>query len=286
MKEVKSVIHAHGLDIRLSSSVESDYISLTDIAKYRSADSNVVIQNWLRNRNTIEYLGLWETLNNPNFKPLEFEGFKKEAGLNGFVLSPKKWIDTTNAIGIISRAGRYGGTFAHSDIAFEFASWISPEFKLYIIKDYQRLKSDESYTKALNWTVKREIAKTNYKIHTDAIKENLIPPEVSKLDAGYTYASEADIINMALFGKTAKQWRNEHKKEKGNMRDAATIEQLIILANLETMNAELIREGRSQSERLYRLNQIAIYQMESLLRNNPKSVQQLKRLQKNNLFLK
>ena len=240
----------------------------------------------MRIRGTIEFLGLWETLNNPDFKLVEFDQFKKDAGRNSFVLSPQKWINTTNAIGIISRAGRYGGTFAHSDIAFEFASWISPEFKLYIIKDYQRLKSDESYTKALNWTVKREIAKTNYKIHTDAIKENLIPPQVSKVDEGYTYATEADVINIALFGKTAKQWRNEHRGEKGNMRDAATIEQLIILANLETMNAELIREGVSQSDRLFRLNQIAIYQMKSLLRNNPKSIQQLKRLQKSSLLLK
>ena len=287
MKEIKSVIHAHGVDIRLSSSAESDYISLTDIAKYHNPEAPAdVIKNWMRIRSTIEFLGLWETLNNPNFKLVEFDQFKKDAGRNSFVLSPQKWINTTNAIGIISKSGRYGGTLAHSDIAFEFASWISPEFKLYIIKDYQRLKSDESYTKALNWTVKRELAKTNYKIHTDAIKENLIPPEISKIAEGYTYASEADVINIALFGKTAKQWRNEHKEQKGNMRDAATIEQLIIVANLETMNAELIREGIPQADRLYKLNQIAIYQMESLLRNNPKSIQRLKRLQKNNLFIK
>ncbi|MDY2739990.1 MULTISPECIES: KilA-N domain-containing protein [Acidaminococcus] len=280
MKEIKSVIHAHGIDIRLSSSAESDYISLTDIAKYHNPDAPAdVIKNWMRIRGTIEFLGLWEKLHNPDFKLVEFDQFKNDSGRNSFVLSPQKWIKDTNAMGIISRSGRYGGTFAHSDIAFEFASWISPEFKLYIIKDYQRLKSDESHAKALDWTVKRELAKTNYKIHTDAIKENLIPSEISKTEEGYTYASEADVINIALFGKTAKQWRNEHKGEKSNMRDAATIEQLIILANLETMNAELIREGIPQSERLYRLNRIAIYQMSSLLQNKPKSVQRLKQLQ-------
>ena len=224
MKEIKSVIHAHGIDIRLSSSAESDYISLTDIAKYHNPDAPAdVIKNWMRIRGTIEFLGLWEKLHNPDFKLVEFDQFKNDSGRNSFVLSPQKWIKDTNAMGIISRSGRYGGTFAHSDIAFEFASWISPEFKLYIIKDYQRLKSDESHAKALDWTVKRELAKTNYKIHTDAIKENLIPSEISKTEEGYTYASEADVINIALFGKTAKQWRNEHKGEKSNMRDAATM---------------------------------------------------------------
>ena len=278
MKNIKAIIHANGIDIRVSSSVESDYISLTDIAKYRSDDPNAVIQNWLRNRNTIEFLGLWEKMNNPTFKPLEFEGFKKEAGLNGFTLSPKKWIETTNAIGIISKSGRYGGTYAHSDIAFEFASWISPEFKLYIIKDYQRLKTNESHQQALTWNVKREIAKTNYRIHTDAIKENLLPPHLSKQEITFTYASEADLINKALFGITAKEWRQKNPYTKGNIRDVATIEQLIVLANLETMNAEFIREGLPQSDRLFRLNQIAIYQMNSFLKNPPKSIQELKKL--------
>ncbi|MBM6732875.1 DNA-binding protein [Megasphaera sp. ASD88] len=279
MKDIKAIIHANGIDIRVSSSVEADYISLTDIAKYRSDDPNAVIQNWLRNRNTIEFLGLWEKMNNPTFKPLEFEGFKKEAGLNGFTLSPKKWIEATNAIGIISKSGRYGGTYAHSDIAFEFASWISPEFKLYIIKDYQRLKTNESHQQALAWSVKREIAKTNYRIHTDAIKDNLLPPHLSKQEITFTYASEADLINKALFGITAKEWRQKNPDAKGNIRDAATIEQLIVLANLETMNAEFIREGLPQSDRLFRLNQIAIYQMNSFLTNTPKSIQELKKLQ-------
>ena len=280
MPNIKNTINAKGIEIRVNSSTEADYISLTDIAKYRSDDPTAVIQNWLRNRNTIEFLGLWETLNNPNFKPLEFEGFKKEAGLNGFTLSPKKWIENTNAIGLISKSGRYGGTYAHSDIAFEFASWISPEFKLYIIKDYQRLKSDESHTKAIEWNVKREIAKTNYRIHTDAIKENLIPPTLSKSQISLTYASEADVINIALFGVTAKQWRQIHPESKGNIRDSATIEQLIVLANLESLNAVLIADGISQAERLFRLNQIAIFQLQSLWKDSLKSVENLKKLQK------
>ena len=278
MNKVEGIINANGIPIRVSSTSEADYISLTDIAKYRSDDPAAVIQNWLRNRNTIEFVGLWDKLNNPNFKLLEFEGFKKEAGLNGFVLSPQKWINATNAIGIISKSGRYGGTFAHADIAFEFASWISPEFKLYIIKDYQRLKSDESHIKAIDWSVKREIAKTNYRIHTDAIKENLIPPNLSRQQIAFTYASEADVINMALFGMTAKDWRKVNPGAKGNIRDVATIEQLIVLANLETLNAEFIREGMSQEERLWRLNNIAVYQMNSILSGNLKSVESLKKL--------
>lgn len=280
MTTINSIINANGLDIRISSINEDDYISLTDIAKYRSDDPTAVIQNWLRNRNTLEFLGLWEQMNNTNFKPLEFEVFRNEAGLNSFVLSPKKWIKATNAIGMISKSGRYGGTYAHSDIAFEFASWISPAFKLYLIKDYQRLKSDESHKKAIEWNVKREIAKTNYRIHTDAIKENLIPPNLTKKEINYTYASEADIINMALFGMTAKQWRANNEKSKGNIRDDASIEQLIVLSNLETMNAQFIKEGLSQDERLYRLNQIALYQMKSLLSNTSKSIERLKQLQK------
>ena len=280
MPIIKSTINANGIEIRVSSTNESDYISLTDIAKYRSDDPNAVIQNWLRNRNTIEFLGLWEKLNNPNFKPLEFEGFKKEAGLNAFTLSPKKWIESTNAIGIISKSGRYGGTYAHTDIAFEFASWISPEFKLYIIKDYQRLKADESHVKQIDWNIKREIAKSNYKIHTDAIKEKLILPTLSNVQISHTYASEADIINVALFGITAKDWRKMNPDAKGNIRDTATIEQLIVLSNLESMNAVFIREGLSQSERLFRLNQIAIFQLQSLWKESPKIIENLKKLQK------
>ena len=280
MPIIKSTINANGIEIRVNSTNESDYISLTDIAKYRSDDPNAVIQNWLRNRNTIEFLGLWEKLNNPNFKPLEFEGFKKEAGLNAFTLSPKKWIESTNAIGIISKSGRYGGTYAHTDIAFEFASWISPEFKLYIIKDYQRLKADESHVKQIDWNIKREIAKSNYKIHTDAIKEKLILPTLSNVQISHTYASEADIINVALFGITAKDWRKMNPDAKGNIRDTATIEQLIVLSNLESMNAVFIREGLSQSERLFRLNQIAIFQLQSLWKESLKSIKNLKKLQK------
>ena len=282
MTTINSIINANGLDIRISSINEDDYISLTDIAKYRSDEPAAVIQNWLRNRNTLEYLGLWEQMNNTNFKPLEFEEFRSQAGLNSFTLSPQKWTKATNAIGIISKSGRYGGTYAHSDIAFEFASWISPAFKLYLIKDYQRLKADESHKKAIEWNVKREIAKTNYRIHTDAIKENLIPPNLTKQEIHYTYASEADIINMALFGMTAKQWRANNPKTKGNIRDDATIEQLIVLSNLETMNAQFIKDGLSPDERLYRLNQIAMYQMKSLLSNSVRSIERLKQLQDKN----
>ena len=212
--------------------------------------------------------------------PVEFDQFKQEAGTNSFVLPPQKWIDRTNAIGITSKSGRYGGTYAHTDIAFEFASWISPEFKLYIIKDYQRLKSDESHAKAIEWNVKREIAKSNYKIHTDAIKENLIMPTLTNAQISYTYASEADVINVALFGITAKAWRKMHPEAKGNIRDTATIEQLIVLSNLESMNAVFIREGLSQSERLFKLNQIAIFQLQSLWKEPVKSIQNLKKLQK------
>lgn len=281
MTTINSIINANGLDIRISSINEDDYISLTDIAKKQNPEFPAdVVKNWLRSRNTIEFLGVWEQLNNPNFKLVEFDQFRNEAGLNSFVLSPQKWIKTTNAIGMISKSGRYGGTYAHSDIAFEFASWISPAFKLYLIKDYQRLKSDESHKKAIEWNVKREIAKTNYRIHTDAIKENLIPPNLTKKEINYTYASEADIINMALFGMTAKQWRANNEKSKGNIRDDASIEQLIVLSNLETMNAQFIKEGLSQDERLYKLNQIALYQMKSLLSNTSKSIERLKQLQK------
>lgn len=281
MPIIKSIINANGIEIRVSSTNESDYISLTDIAKKRNPEFPAdVIKNWMRSRSTIEFLGLWEKLNNPNFKLVEFDQFKQEAGTNSFVLPPQKWIDRTNAIGIISKSGRYGGTYAHTDIAFEFASWISPEFKLYIIKDYQRLKTDESHIKQIDWNIKREIAKSNYKIHTDAIKEKLILPTLSNAQISYTYASEADVINVALFGITAKAWRKMHPEAKGNIRDTATIEQLIVLSNLESMNAVFIREGLSQSERLFRLNQIAIFQLQSLWKEPVKSIQNLKKLQK------
>jgi len=279
MNKIEGTITANGIVIRVSSTNTADYISLTDIAKKRNPEFPAdVVKNWLRARSTIEFLGLWEQLNNPNFKLVEFDQFKQGAGSNSFVLSPQKWIETTNAIGIKSKSGRYGGTFAHSDIAFEFASWISPEFKLYIIKDYQRLKSDESHAQAIDWNVKREITKANYKIHTDAIKAHLIPPNLTKVQISYTYASEADLINTALFGITAKQWRTQYPKA-GNIRDNASIEQLIVLSNLETMNAEFIREGLSSAERLFRLNQIAIYQLNSIFSGNQKSIDTLKKLQ-------
>ncbi len=278
MKDVKSTINANGVEIRVASSNEADYISLTDIAKKRNPEFPAdVVKNQLRSRSTIEFLGLWEKIYNPDFKLVEFDQFKNAAGENSFVLTPQKWISTTNAIGITSKSGRYGGTYAHSDRAFEFASWISPEFKLYIIKDYQRLKADESHAKSLDWNIKREITKSNYRIHTDAIKENLIP-NLTPQQIACKYASEADLINVALFGQTAKQWRNQHSESKGNIRDEATIEQLIVLANLESLNAEYIREGISPAERLSKLNKIAIYQLNSLWNNSLKSIEKLKSL--------
>lgn len=264
-------LNANGTEISLITppNQKDDYISLTDIAKYRNPDDPAgVIANWLRNRNTIEYLGLWEQMNNPSFNPLEFEEFKYSSGENSFTLSPRKWIDSTNAIGLISKPGRYGGTYAHSDIAFEFASWISPEFKLYIIKDYQRLKVEESNRLALGWNTKRELTKINYRIHTDAIKDFLITPELTKQEKNFTYASEADLLNVALFGKTAKQWKNETGKTKQNMRDYATVEQLIVLVNLESMNADMIRQNIPAPERLKKLRSVAYYQLQSLLSNN------------------
>lgn len=218
----------------------------------------------MRNRNTIEYLGIWESLYNPDFKPLEFEGFRKEAGLNAFTLSPQKWINTTNAIGIISKSGRYGGTYAHKDIAFKFASWISVEFELYIVKEFQRLKEEEQ--KQLGWSAKRELSKINYRIHTDAIKQNLIPAEVTAKQASIIYANEADVLNVAMFGMTAKQWREANPDLKGNIRDYAAINELICLSNMENLNAVFIEQGMPQGERLLKLNQIAIHQM-SVLQN-------------------
>ncbi|WP_318744120.1 KilA-N domain-containing protein [Treponema sp.] len=241
---------------------ETDFISLTDIAKFKSEEPNAVIANWLRNRNTIEYLGIWETLYNTDFNPLEFEGFKKEAGLNAFTLSPTKWIESTNAKGIIVRSGRYGGTYAHKDIAFKFASWISVEFELYFIKEFQRLKEEEQ--KQLGWSAKRELAKINYRIHTDAIKQNLIPPELTPAQKSFVYADEADMFNVAMFGMTARQWREINPELKGNIRDYASINQLICLSNMENLNAVFINDGIPQSERLEKLNKIAIQQMKVL----------------------
>ena len=241
-----------------------DYVSITDLARHKSDDPTAVIGNWMRNRNTIEYLGIWESLYNPNFKPLEFEGFKKEAGLNAFTLSPKKWIETTNAIGLISKSGRYGGTYAHKDIAFKFASWISVEFELYIVKEFQRLKEEEQ--KTLGWSVKRELSKINYRIHTDAIKQNLIPTEITKAQASIIYANEADVLNVAMFGLTAKQWREANPDLKGNIHDYASVNELICLSNMENLNAVFIEQGMLQPERLIKLNQIAIHQM-SVLEN-------------------
>ena len=266
---MKATINANGTEITIiSQGNQDDYISLTDIARYKSDEPKDVIKNWMRSKSTIEFLGLWEQLNNPNFKGVEFDAFKNEAGANAFTLSPQKWIDSTNAIGIISRAGRGGGTFAHKDIAFEFASWVSAEFKLYIIKDYQRLKSDENSRLSLEWNVNRTISKINYKIHTDAIKDKLIPLGVTLAQQGITYASEAEVLNVALFGKTSKEWRYENPDKKGNIRDYATIQQLIVLSNLESMNAELIKQGIPQSDRLKRLNTMAIEQLTTLIGNS------------------
>ena len=241
----------------------TDFISLTDIAKQKNAvDPNGVIANWMRNRNTVEFLGIWETLYNPNFNPFEFEGIRKEAGLNAFTMSPTRWVELTNAKGIVAQAGRYGGTYAQSDIAFEFASWISVEFKLYLVKEFQRLKAEEQ--KQIGWSAKRELSKINYRIHTDAIKHNLIPEEVTLHQVSIIYAEEADVLNVALFGKTAKQWREENPEQKGNIRDYASINELICLSNMENLNAVFIEQGIPQSDRLVKLNQIAIEQMRIL----------------------
>ncbi|MBS4031620.1 MAG: KilA-N domain-containing protein [Clostridiales bacterium] len=268
-KVLKAKIKAKGREIAIfSAGNDGDYISLTDIAKYKNPEFPAdVVKYWLRSRSTIEFLGLWEQLNNQDFKLVEFDQFKNQAGTNTFVLSPQKWIISTSAIGLISKSGRYGGTYAHKDIAFEFASWVSPEFKLYIIKDYQRLKTDENSRLSLEWNINRVLAKLNYKIHTDAIKENLITNNLTEKQKRITYANEADVLNVALFGKTAKQWRDENPDYKGNVRDYATIEQLIVMVNLENMNAVFIDDGLPQHERLITLNKIARSQLKSLLDN-------------------
>ncbi len=256
-------IELKGNVIAVINTKDWDFISLTDMVKGFGDDS--LVYSWMRNRNTVEFLGIWEELNNPNFKGDEFVTFKMQAGLNNFNLTPRKWIEATQAIGIVSKAGRYGGgTFAHKDIAFEFGSWLSPEFKLYLIKEFQRLKDEENKRLSLDWDLHRTLAKVNYRIHTDSIKENIIPPTITKEQANAIYASEADVLNVAMFGKTAQQWRKENSGKKGNVRDHSTIQQLLVLANLESMNAELIRLNLPQTERLKKLNDMAIAQLKSL----------------------
>ncbi|HOF17208.1 MAG TPA: KilA-N domain-containing protein [Bacteroidales bacterium] len=250
-----------------------EYISITDMLKAK--DGDFFVSDWLRNRNTVEFLGIWESVNNPNFNYGEFAIIRSQAGLNSYKISVKEWVEKTKAIGIKATAGRYGGTYAHVDIALEFGMWISAEFKVYLIKEFKRLKEEETKRNKLEWNLHRTLAKVNYRIHTDAIKENLIPKELSKNEINTIYANEADMLNMALFGKTALQWRTENPKAEGNIRDMATIEQLVVLSNLESINAVLIQQGLSQSERLYQLNRIAITQMQSLL-NSPNMIKKIK----------
>ena len=261
----KDNISAKGISIQVyTEDFKNDYISLTDIAKYKNSDDpRFVIQNWMRNRNTLEFIGLWEILNNSNFNRVQFDTFRNEAGLNRFTMTPGKWIESTQAIGMVSKSGRYGGTYAHYDIAMEFASWLSPEFKLYIIQDYKRLKEDENSKLSLTWNLHREISKINYKIHTDAIREHLLK-DLTKEQLYYKYASEADILNVALFGKRAKQWREENPKLKGNMRDYASLNELLVLANMESYNAILIEQGMVQKDRMIELRKLAINQLISL----------------------
>ena len=268
-------VEIKGTEVTVITKKDSDYISITDIARYKNPhEPKDVVKNWMRNKNTIEFLGLWEKLNNPNFKGVEFDPIQKEAGFNSFTMSPSRWVDTTNAVGIISKKGRFGGTYAHKDIAFEFASWISSEFKLYLLKEFQRLKSEESEKAKLEWNVSRTIAKLNYRVHTDAIKEFLIPEDLSKNKQRFIYTDEADLLNLALFGKTAKQWREANQDKKGNIRDDATMEQLVVLSNIESFNSELIKDGVSSHTRLERLNKIAISQMKIMLEN--KNIKKLK----------
>ncbi len=267
MAKKMTKLEIQGVSIAFTKTNQEDFISITDIAKYKNPEAPAdIIKNWLRNKNTIELLGLWEKLHNPNFYLSEFENFSNKAGLNHFVLSPKKWIETTNAIGLQSKSGRYGGTYAHIDIALEFASWVSVEFKFYLIKEFQYLKGQQA--KELDWDIKRKLTKINYRIHTDAIKGNLIPQNLTPQQISFIYASEADVLNVALFGMTAKQWRERHPDKKGNIRDYANVSQLVCLSNLENLNAVFITEGMSQGERLSKLNQIAISQMQILLQDS------------------
>jgi hypothetical protein len=258
------VISVRGTDVTIATRHEQDYISLTDMVRNFDGGS-ALIEQWLKNKDTVLFLGVWEQLNNPGFNSLEFEGIRNEAGRNSFFLSAKKWIDATGATGLYAKAGRYGGTYAHRDIAFEFGSWLSPEFKLYLIKEFQRLKDEEARATSLEWSFQRTLAKVNYKIHTDAIKERLIPPRLTKAQSSVVYASEADLLNVALFGITAAQWRQANPDQPGNMRDAATLEQLVVLSNLESINAVLIHQGLAAPDRLAQLNVIAITQMRSLV---------------------
>ena len=275
-KVKKDTIEAKGFAIQIyTEDFKNDYISLTDIARYKNMhEPKDVVKNWLRVRDTIEFLGLWETIHNPSFKGVEFDSFRKEAGTNAFTLSPQKWIDSTNAIGIISKSGRYGGTYAHYDLAMEFASWISPEFKLYIIQDYKRLKSDENSKLSLGWNLNREISKINYKIHTDAIKEYLLK-DLTNEQLSYQYASEADMLNVALFNKRAKQWREENPNLKGNMRDYASLNELLVLANMESYNAILIGKGTDQKERMIELRKLARTQLMSIEKLNHTGIKSL-----------
>src|SRR3989344_5015651 len=272
MMSKKEIIQVEGIDVNIKSIDSQKYISLTDIAKKKNSEEpRFVIINWLRNRNSVEFLGIWEKIHNPHFNRVGFDTVRLQAGLNSFTISPSKWIEETNAIGIISKSGRYdSGTYAHEDIALEFASWISPEFKLYFVKEFRRLKSEENERLKLGWDVKRELVKINYKIHTDAIKETLIPPEISAKDTRIIYASEADVFSKALFGMTAKEWSGLNPSKKGNMRDYANVTQLVVLANLESLNSEFIKQELSHEDRLVRLNKIAISQMKALI--NSRSV--------------
>ena len=272
----KEQISAKGFSIQVyTEDFKNDYISLTDIAKYKNTDDpRFVIQNWMRNRNTLEFIGLWEVLNNPNFNRVQFDTFRNEAGLNRFTMTPGKWIESTDAIGIVSKAGRYGGTYAHYDIAMEFASWLSPEFKLYIIQDYKRLKEDETSKLSLTWNLHREISKINYKIHTDAIKEYLLK-DLTNEQLSYKYASEADMLNVALFNKRAKQWREENLDLKGNMRDYAGLNELLVLANMESYNAILIGKGVNQKERMIELRKLARTQLKSLKKLEDSGIKKL-----------
>ena len=262
----KATIHTKGLKIGIyTNDFENEFISLTDIARYRNNDDpRFIIQNWMKNRHTIEFLAAWENLHNPEFKRVQMHTFNDEISLNRFVMTPEKWIKATNAIGIAVKRGKGGGTYAHTDIAMSFATWISPEFQLYLMKDYRRLKTDENSRLSLNWNLNRELSKINYKIHTDAIKNNLIPPELTPQQIHFTYASEADLLNVALFGKTASEWRAEHKNSKGNIRDEATIDQLLVLANLESYNAILINQNKPQSERLVLLREMVNKQLATI----------------------
>jgi hypothetical protein len=266
-------IAVKGTEITIVNDGKNDFISLTDMLKAK--DGEFFISDWLRNRNTVEFLGIWESVYNPDFNYGEFAIIKSQAGLNSYKISVKEWVNKTNAIGIKATTGRYGGTYAHSDIAFEFGMWISAEFKIYLIKEFQRLKNEEADRLKLEWNYQRYLSKVNYLIHTDAIKENLVPAEIDKKQSAMIYANEADVLNMALFGKTAKQWRDENPNEKGNIRDTATLEQLVVLSNMESTNALLIHQGVVQNERLLHLNKLAITQMKSLLQHKPyKAIQQ------------